>query len=94
MSESGERIAGSTPGGRRPTKCGSMTSMREIWKRARGNKGQTISEYMIVISVLAIAVVAVTYNPISDAFSGGSQDFQDKVTNAGDKGGFGVQNQR
>lgn len=63
-------------------------------KRLRSEAGQSMAEYMLLISVIVIAVVAATYDPISNAYRTGSQQYETKVTNASKKGGFGVTNQR
>ena len=75
-----------------------MLALRTGWNRlrtrARGSAGQSTAEYMLFISVIVIAIVAATYDPMHQALQDGSQQWQGKVTNASSKGGFGVQNPR
>lgn len=65
-----------------------MRLLRRFWKRAAGNRGQTMSEYLLVISVLVIGIAAVTYTPMADAFKDGSDAYTQKVSKATEKGHF------
>ena len=65
-----------------------MNLFRRLWKRAGGRRGQTTSEYLLVISVLVIGIVAVTYTPMASAFRDGSSSYNQKVGKATAKGHF------
>ena len=65
-----------------------MNRLGRIWKRASGKRGQAMSEYLLVISVLDIGMVAVTYTPMFDAFTQGSANYRSKVGKATEKGHF------
>lgn len=51
-------------------------------------RGQTTTEYLLVVSVLVIAFAAVVWQPLNDAFTGGSNDYKDKMTTYTNKGVF------
>lgn len=57
--------------------------------RARSPLGQATTEYLLVISVLVIAFVAIAWDPMRQAAQGGSQGLQNKLEPATAKGVFG-----
>lgn len=59
--------------------------------RARKNKslGQTASEYMLVISVIVLALTAAVYTPMKQAIQDGASDYKDKYEEAGKQGYMG-----
>lgn len=66
-----------------------MNAIRSrIWKRAKSERGQTMTEYLLVISVLVIGIVAVTYGPMKAAFEDGSKGYKTKVEGATAAGVF------
>ena len=65
-----------------------METLRKFLRRARSSQGQGTTEYMLVISVLVIAIVAVTYDPMNTAIALGSRDFNTKVKSATETGAF------
>ena len=75
-----------------------MRALRKGWRRlvarTRSERGQSMTEYMLLISVLVIGVIAATYDPMHKAYKDGSDQWKSKVTSASSKGGFGVQNKR
>lgn len=66
-----------------------MQALQHFRKRLRTRRGQATTEYLLVVSVLVIAIVAVLYDPMADAAKGGSRGFQKKLEPATAKGNFG-----
>ena len=58
-------------------------------RRLRTSRGQATTEYLLVISVLVVAFVAIAYDPLRLAAQGGSQGLQNKLEPATAKGNFG-----
>ena len=65
-----------------------MMLLGRIWNRAARSRGQAMSEYLLLISVLVVGMVAVTYTPMFDAFTQGSANYRKKVGTATEKGHF------
>lgn len=51
--------------------------------------GQTASEYMLVISVIVLALTAAVYVPMKEALQEGANDYKDKYEEAGKQGYMG-----
>lgn len=66
-----------------------MRALQHFRKRLRTRHGQATTEYLLVVSVLVIAIVAVAYDPMRVAAQGGSRGFQKKLEPATAKGNFG-----
>ena len=59
--------------------------------RLRSEKGQTMSEYLLVISVIVIAIVAATLTPVTTAAQKGSDGFTKTFDNVSQNGVVGPQ---
>jgi hypothetical protein len=59
-----------------------------LLRRLLRRRGQTTTEYMLVISVIVIGVVAVTWDPMMGALSSGTQDYNSNFTNGSQAGVF------
>lgn len=58
--------------------------------RARRRQlGQTATEYMMVISVIVLALTAAVYTPMKNALKEGSRDYKQKYQDAGKNGYMG-----
>lgn len=58
-------------------------------RRLHRSRGQATTEYLLVISVLVIAFIAIVYDPMRLAAQGGSRGLQNKLEPATAKGNFG-----
>lgn len=61
-------------------------SLRRRLRRA----GQTTAEYVLVISVIVIAIITVVYGPLGDAFDNGSKGFRDNMKASANAGSVGI----
>lgn len=68
-----------------------MRAISRIRSRARskGQSGQTTTEYMMVISVVVIALAFLSHDALMPAFESGTKDFKNKMEPAAEKGVFG-----
>lgn len=66
-----------------------MGALQHVRSRLRKSRGQATTEYLLVISVLVVAFVAVAYDPMRVAAQKGSKGFQNKLEPATAKGNFG-----
>jgi hypothetical protein len=57
-------------------------------KKLGGRTAQTTTEYVLVISVIAIGVVAVTYDPMKNAMIDGTSGFDTSFKNGTQTGVF------
>ena len=60
--------------------------MRSLRRR---QLAQSATEYMLVISVIVIALTAAVYNPMNAALSQGSQGYKQRYQEAGRQGYMG-----
>jgi hypothetical protein len=71
-----------------------MDALRRVVQRLRrriaSERGQSMTEYMLLISVLVIGLMVVLYDPMDAALSDGSAAFAQKMTNGTKRGAFNV----
>ncbi len=65
---------------------------RRLEHRARSRTGQTVTEYLLVITVFVIAIAAVVYDPIAAAFLDGTDGFYKTAVQGAETGGYDVTN--
>lgn len=58
--------------------------------RSRRKRGQSATEYLLTVAVLAIAAAAITYDPIRESMESASERLSNKVEKASNQGGYGM----
>ncbi len=63
-----------------------------MMRTRRRRLGQSATEYILTVTVLAIAAAAITYDPIRQSMETASDRLSNKVEQSSNRGGYGMQN--
>ena len=61
-------------------------------KTGRRKRGQSATEYILTVAVIAVAAAAITYDPIRLAMESASERLTNKAEEASNRGGYGMSN--